>query len=90
MAELFDSRNHSVYISNREVVELTGISDVSSFNEEEVNASCESGNVLIKGSHLLVETLDLENGILKVNGRVTAIVYSEKSNAKNFFGRIFS
>ena len=90
MGELFDTRNHSISIQNRESVEMTGISDVASFNEEEVNASCESGNILIKGSHLLVETLDLDNGILKVNGRITAIVYSEKSSSKKLFGRIFS
>ena len=90
MGELFDLRNHSISIQNRESVEMTGISDVASFNEEEVNASCEGGNILIKGSHLLVETLDLDNGILRVNGRITAVVYSEKSSAKKLFGRIFS
>ena len=90
MQEKSENKKHSVAIENRETVEMTGISDVSSFNEEEVNASCELGSVLIKGSHLLVETLDLENGILKVNGRIAAIVYSEKTSSKNFFGKMFS
>ena len=90
MQENFENKNHSLTIQNREQVEITGINDVSSFNEEEVNASCELGNVLIKGSRLLVETLDLDNGVLKINGRITAVVYSEKTNAKSFFGKLFS
>ena len=90
MQDNFENKSHSVSIQNRESIELTGIRDVSSFNEEEVNASCESGSVLIKGSHLLVETLDLENGILRVNGRITALVYSEKVNKTKIFGKIFS
>ena len=90
MQESFEKKKHSLMIQNRESVEITGINDVASFNEEEVNASCDLGNVLIKGSHLLVEALDLDNGILKVNGRITAVVYSEKTNAKSFFGKLFS
>ena len=90
MQESFEKKNHSLTLQNRETVELTGVNDVSSFNEEEVNASCDLGNVLIKGSHLLVETLDLDNGILKVGGRISAVVYSEKNNSKTFFGKLFS
>lgn len=90
MQENFENKNHSLTVENRESVAMTGINDVSSFNEEEINASCDLGNVLIKGSHLLVEALDLDNGILKVNGRITAIVYSEKTSAKKFFGKMFS
>ncbi len=90
MQESFEKKKHSLMIQNRESVEITGINDVASFNEEEVNAACDLGNVLIKGSHLLVEALDLDNGILKVSGRITAVVYSEKTNAKSFFGKLFS
>lgn len=90
MQEITENKNHSVSIRNRETIEMTGIRDVSSFNEEEINASGDCGSIIIKGSHLLVETLDLDNGILRVNGRITALVYSEKTNKGSFFGRMFS
>ncbi|MBQ9530788.1 MAG: sporulation protein YabP [Eubacterium sp.] len=90
MQDNFEKKKHTLSAVNREEVDLTGINDVSSFNEEEINAACDLGNVLIKGSHLLVETLDLDNGILKVSGRITAIVYSDKSDAKKLFGKLFS
>jgi len=88
--EKSEIKNHSMSVNNRESLEMTGIRDVSSFNEEEVNALCDCGSILIKGSHLLVETLDTENGILKVNGRITAVVYSEKNVSKKLFGKVFS
>ena len=90
MQENTQTNNHSISIQNRQSVEMTGIKDVSSFNEEEINASCECGEVLIKGSNLLVEALDLDNGILKISGRVTAVVYSEKSSSNKLFKKLFS
>jgi len=90
MQDNFENKNHSVSMLNRQSVEMTGIKDVSSFNEEEVNAVCDCGSVLIKGSHLLVEALDIENGILKLSGRITAIVYIENKNGKKLFGKVFS
>jgi sporulation protein YabP len=91
MQENFEKKNnHSLSINNRESVDITGVNDVAYFNEEEVSASCDCGSVLIKGTHLLVEALDLDNGILRINGRITAIVYSEKASSKKFFGKLFS
>lgn len=90
MQEFSENKNHSISIQNRETVEMTGIRDVSSFNEEEINASSDCGSVIIKGSHLLVETLDLDNGVLKVNGRISALIYSEKTNKGGLLGKMFS
>ena len=90
MENNFENKNHSVSIQNRESIQLTGIKEVSSFNEDEVNAASDCGSILIKGSHLLVEELDLENGVLKVGGRITAVIYIEKNNSKKFLGKMFS
>lgn len=90
MQDSFDKKRHTLLAENRETLELTGINDVDSFNEEEINASCDWGDILIKGSELIVEVLDLENGILKIRGKITALVYNEKTQQKGFFGRVFS
>ena len=90
MQENFENKNHSLSVKNRESVEITGVNDVSYFNEEEVSASSDCGSILIKGTHLLVEALDLDNGILTINGRITAIVYSEKNGSKKLLGKLFS
>ena len=90
MQDDFENKSHSLILKNRESVEITGIKDVSYFNEEEVSASCDCGSILIKGTHLLVDALDLENGILNINGRITAVVYSEKNSSKKLLGKLFS
>ena len=81
---------HTLFLENREVMELGGIKSVGAFNEEEVNASCDWGDILIKGSSLHIEVLDLETGTLKIRGKISAFVYSEASKTKGFMKRIFS
>ncbi len=90
MQENLEKKNHSLSINNRENIEINGVKDVAYFNEEEVSASCDCGSILIKGTHLLVEALDLDNGVLIINGRITAVVYSEKTGSKKLLGKFFS
>jgi hypothetical protein len=37
-----------------------------------------------------METLELESGVLKVSGRIVALIYNENSPQKGFFKRVFS
>ena len=90
MSDSFDLKKHSVSITNREVIELSGVSDVDSFNAEELRAMSDFGELLIRGSDLNVEVLDLESSRLKVTGKITALVYTDKTQGKGFFGRIFT
>lgn len=90
MADFSDKQKHTVLIENRETIEMTGIIDVDSFNEEEVRARSDYGNIMIKGEHLSVDTLDVTDGSLAVSGIITALVYSDISVAKSVFGRLFS
>lgn len=77
-------------LENREMLELTGVTNVESFNEEEITATTDYGDLLIKGSSLNVEVLDLQSGDLKVSGNIMALVYSNRVDAKGFFKRVFS
>ena len=47
--------NHLLTLENREHLTLTGISDVDSFNEEEINAISPCGELTIKGELLHIE-----------------------------------
>ena len=83
-------KKHTLYGENRELLELGGINDVGAFNEEEISARCDYGGILIKGSNLHIEVLDLETGQLKISGKIGAVVYNDSIAAKGIFGRIFS
>ena len=90
MADNNEITRHTLLMENRNVLELTGISDVESCNEEEITADSSCGNIVIRGEGLSVEVLDLDCGRLKINGKIIAVIYTEKSNAKGFFKRLFS
>lgn len=90
MNDFSDKQKHTVLMENRESVEMTGIIDVDSFNEEEINARSDWGSLMIKGEGLSVESLDVANGNLKVVGNITALIYTELSTAKSFFSKLFS
>lgn len=86
----FDKKKHTLSMENRESITLTGVSDVESFNEDEVMAVTDYGNILIKGSSLSVEVLDLQTGNLSITGIISALVYSTATVQKGFFKKVFS
>ena len=90
MSDEFSKLKHTVYLENRENISLGGIKNVDAFNEEEVVALSDYGEITIKGSNLHVETLDLETGVLKITGSIGAVVYSDRSVPKKLFKRVFS
>ena len=81
--------NHLLTLENREHLTLTGISDVDSFNEEEINAISPCGELTIKGELLHIEELDLEAGTVSVSGKVTSLLYSEKFSSTSLLKRLF-
>lgn len=81
---------HTLSMQNRGSLALTGITNVESFNEEEIVATSDWGELMIKGAALNVEVLDLQSGELKISGKITALVYTEKIIKSGFFRRAFS
>ena len=90
MSDEFSKKKHTMFIANRESAEISGVTDVDSFNEEEIRADSDYGEIIIKGSSLQVEALDLESGVLKISGSIAAVIYADKPVGKKLFGRMFS
>ncbi len=84
-----NATEHTLNLTNRETLSLTGISDVDSFNEEEILAVCSCGELTIKGNTLHIEELNLENGILTVSGKIVSLTYSEKFSSTSLLKRLF-
>lgn len=90
MQDNFERKNHTLTLENRNQLSMTGISDVKSFNEEEINAKTDYGELLIKGSNLHVEVLDLDTGALTISGSIMALVYNDKVESKGGIRRLFA
>lgn len=83
-------RAHSVVISAREKVMITGVNDVDSFNENEVILLTDGGTLTIVGEDLHISKLNLDDGQLALEGVIDAMEYGDSPSAKKpLLGRIF-
>lgn len=80
---------HTLTLTDRSELSLTGINDVDAFNEQEITALCETGELVIKGELLHIEELSLESGIMTVKGKITSLEYNEKFTKTSVLKRLF-
>lgn len=87
-----NSKIHHLAIQARQSIEMTGITDVISFDEQTVILDTVCGNLNIDGDGLHVHILNLEEGVVMVSGRIDALTYldinSQKNEKRGFFGRL--
>lgn len=80
---------HQLILQDRQQAELTGVSDVDSFDETAVIAYTSLGELIIRGSGLHIKRLDLECGLLSVEGSIRLLEYTDNRKSGGFFGRLF-
>ncbi|MBQ7638697.1 MAG: sporulation protein YabP [Clostridia bacterium] len=82
---------HTLFIDNRKKLVLTGVTDVGSFNEENLLIQTSLGEINVGGENLQVTKLSLENGEMTVEGKIISVAYSDSvKKAGGFFGKVFS
>ena len=69
---------HSVLLENRERLVISGVTDVSAFDESCVCLDTVCGLLDIEGSSLAVQDLSLAEGKVSVTGKIGGFWYSEK------------
>lgn len=86
-------KSHTLNVSNRSVVTITGVNDVLSFDAGEVLLDTIDGILMIRGSELHVSRLTLDKGEVDVDGKVDSLTYSEgkglNKSGESLFGRLF-
>lgn len=91
--KLKQKRLHKMHMENRSKLEMTGISDVISFDLNKVVLESDYGMITIKGTNLHVNRLSVEKGELDIDGTIEGFTYSEiNSYAKkgeSVLGRLF-
>ena len=81
---------HNLVLEDRRLLTVSGVSDVDSFDEETVIVFTDSGELTVRGSDLHINRLSVEMGELTVEGRISALVYSEDTPKNGgFFSRVF-
>ena len=68
---------HTLSLDGQGKLRLTGVSDVTSFDEVRVVLETTRGMLAVKGEGLHVERLSLESGELTLSGQVQAMEYDD-------------
>lgn len=83
------ARTHDCVIKCRSHIDVTGVSEVISFDESAVILITVCGEMTVEGSGLRVGTLDTDKGLVSVDGKISSLYYSDDSPRKRrgLFGK---
>ena len=68
---------HKLTLNQREELNLTGVTEVVSFDENAVILKTHLGTLTVLGENLTLKTLSVEGGQVAVSGHVSSLQYEE-------------
>ncbi|TWK82249.1 Spore protein YabP [Bacillus paralicheniformis] len=83
---------HNVTMKGRKLLDISGVKQVESFDNEEFLLETVMGMLAVRGENLQMKNLDVEKGVVSIKGRVLDIVYLDEQQgekAKGFFSKLF-
>ena len=80
---------HGLRLEGRERLSVTGVVDVSGFDESTVLLETGLGELCVRGEELHIERIDLEAGALELRGRIQELSYGEPARG-GLLARLFS
>lgn len=84
--------NHEIVLRNRTDLEITGVKKLESLNPNEFVVETVLGKMLVKGHDLTMKQLDIEKGILLINGNINLMEYATKQTKEKqqgFISKLF-
>lgn len=88
MEERQAAQSHSLVLKNRKSLQLTGVTDVLSFDSVEIILETAAGMLMIKGNELHMSHLAIDAGEVNVDGNVDSLTYSDSHKASKQAGKI--
>ncbi len=84
---------HSLNLANRQRLELSGVTNVITFDEEEIVLATNMGFLTVNGEELHINMLNLDEGQVAIQGTVDNIAYKAqgtdfKAKGKSMFNRL--
>ena len=82
--------HHSLSLDSRRRLLVSGVTDVESFNEQEVVMGTTRGTLTVRGEDLHMEKLSVDSGDVVVTGSIDAMEYLDpEPRGEGFFARLF-
>ncbi len=67
---------HILTLDNRKLLTLSGVEDVSGFDEQTINVKLSDATLVVKGAGLHISKLSLESGdVVVIDGLITSLQY---------------
>ena len=80
---------HSLVLEERKKLTVSGVSDVDNFDEEEIDAYTDIGELIIRGDSLKISHLNTETGELSVEGNISSLSYAgDQPKQSGFLSRL--
>ncbi|PLR78929.1 sporulation protein YabP [Bacillus sp. V3-13] len=85
-------QEHDVIMRGRRLLDITGVKQVESFDNEEFLLETVMGFLAIKGQNLQMKNLDVDKGVVSIKGKIFDLVYLDEHHgekAKGLFSKLF-
>lgn len=82
-------RPHNLSMERRSRLNISGVTEVQSFDEREILMDTTDGSLTIAGEGLSIGKLNVETGEVQVQGRVSALSYTQTEPRQNLWARLF-
>lgn len=82
----------NIVLENREKLNITGVLDVLSFDDQIVILETELGLLTVKGENIRINKLSLDSSEVTIDGEIYQLAYSEKDTMEKsggFLNKIF-
>ena len=87
--ESAQAKPHLLSLQNREKLSLTGVEDVSGFDESLIVLSTALGALTVRGEALHIDRIALDAGQLEVRGKIQELSYDEPAPSGSLWQRLF-
>jgi len=85
-------KEHHVNIKNRKELEINGVKEIDSFDNEEFLLETNMGYLIVRGQNLQLKNLNVEEGLVQIKGKLYELTYVDEQHqekAKGLFSRLF-
>ncbi|SDK60477.1 sporulation protein YabP [Sediminibacillus albus] len=83
---------HHIKMNNRRNLEISGVKEVDSFDNEEFLLQTVMGYLIVRGENLQMKNLDVGEGNVSIKGKILELSYLDEHHgekAKGFFSKLF-
>ncbi len=80
---------HNIIMESRKTLNISGVNDCKSFEENLIVLQTTMGELTIKGEELHIDSFSTETGDLKMQGNIFALGYTNENKQKGFLSRVF-